>query len=261
MLPTAIESSLHRVLPRLQADPRLDGVAAAGSWITDELDEFSDLDLIVVVKDSGYDEVMRAKLDIVLSMGDALSAFTGEHVGEPRLVIGLFDNPLLHIDFKFITLADLEDRTEDPVVLWERDGALSAAMAQARARPTQPDVQWMEERFWVWIHYAATKLGRGELFETLDFLSFLRAAVLGPLTLSEHGGLPRGVRRLEAIAPHDLERLEATVAAHDHESCGAAVRAAIEAYRDLRDRLASPDLVRHADTERAAVAYLDEVLA
>ncbi|MER7057532.1 MULTISPECIES: hypothetical protein [unclassified Streptomyces] len=34
-----------------------------------------------------------------------------------------------------------------------------------------PDLQWIEDRFWIWVHYGATKLGRGELFEVNGFLA------------------------------------------------------------------------------------------
>jgi hypothetical protein len=53
-------------------------------------------------------------------MGNLLAAFTGEHVGEPRLLICLFADPLMHVDLKFISLGQLSSRVEDPVILWER---------------------------------------------------------------------------------------------------------------------------------------------
>src|SRR5256885_4988237 len=62
-------------------------------------------------------------------------------------------------------------------------------------------VQWIEDRFWVWVHYIAVKIARGELFEAIDALEFVRARVLGPLILSEAGGQPNGVRRVEQTAP------------------------------------------------------------
>ena len=41
---------LERALLRLQADPRIVGVAAAGSFAGGGMDEFSDLDLVIAVE-------------------------------------------------------------------------------------------------------------------------------------------------------------------------------------------------------------------
>ncbi len=65
-------------------------------------------------------------------------------------------------------------------MLWEREGRLSQVLRTAEARYPPPDLAWIEGRFWVWIRYATLKVGRGELFEAVDFLAFLRVRVLGP---------------------------------------------------------------------------------
>ena len=52
---------LDQALPRLQADERLLGLAAAGSWNSAEMDRFSDLDLVIAVADEAFDAVMRER--------------------------------------------------------------------------------------------------------------------------------------------------------------------------------------------------------
>jgi hypothetical protein len=37
-----------------------------------------------------------------------------------------------------------------------------------------PDLQWLEDGSWVWVHYIATKIARGELLEAVDALGFVR---------------------------------------------------------------------------------------
>jgi hypothetical protein len=71
------------------------------------------------------------------------------------------------------------------VVLWEREGRLTTALAAGTA--VYPAPAWIEERFWIWVHYAAAKIGRGELCEVIDFLAFLRGTVLEPLGLGRVG--------------------------------------------------------------------------
>jgi len=87
------------------------------------------------------------------------------------------------VDLKFLRADEMAERVEDPEVLWEREGRMTAALSKGVARYPQPDLQWIEDRFWTWVHYATSKIGRGELFESEDCLAFLRGRVLGPLAL------------------------------------------------------------------------------
>ena len=260
-LPELHTRFLQSAVPRLSQDPRLVGVAAGGSYLTGTMDEFSDLDLVVAVEPSAYREVLEERPKIAASLGPLLSAFTGEHVGEPRVLICLYGPPLLHVDLKFVALADAAQRVEDPAVLWERDGRLSAALRGVEARYPMRELQWLEDRFWIWIHYAAGKIGRGELFEAHDMLTYLRAQVLGPLMLQTMGARPTGVRRLEQVAPGWAREMRATVAAYEPRSTAVALREAAQIYRALRGAAATPSLVVRRDAEAAAMAYLDGILA
>ena len=145
------------------------------------MDEFSDLDLVVVRADDHQTAVLDNARAFAAELGPILHSFTGEHVGEPWLLITLFGPPPLHVDVKFVRDRDLDDRVEDGLIVWQRDGVLDAALGRADAAWPEPDPQWIEDRFWVWVHYAATKIGRGELFECLDMLSVVRGTVSGTL--------------------------------------------------------------------------------
>src|SRR5678816_3323580 len=137
-LPELHREFLLRSIDRLNNDRRIVGVAAGGSFITNSMDEFSDLDLIIAVEPAHYDEINLERMKIAASLGKLLAAFTGEHVGEPRVLICLYEAPLLHVDLKFVSLDDVATRVEDPSVLWERDGRLSSALAQSKAEfPTR----------------------------------------------------------------------------------------------------------------------------
>ena len=223
------------------------------------MDEFSDLDLVVVVDPAARERISGERLGLAGSLGPLLAAFTGEHVGEPRLVICLYGPPLVHVDLKFMTPDELATRVEDPVVLWDPRGEVAAGLARGTPSYPPPDRQWIEDRFWVWIHYAAGKIGRGELFEALDLLGFLRARVLGPLALEEAGARPNGVRRLETAAPDRAAALRETVSAHDARGAVRAVRAAAALYRDLREVAGSARVVHRTDAERAAMGELESV--
>ena len=188
-----------------EADPGLLGLTVGGSAATGTMDEFSDVDFVLVCRDEDQPRLLRDAPAFAAALGPLLACFTGEHVGEPRLLIALYGPPLLHVDLKFVAERDLDVRVEDGRVLWQRDGALDRALARAEAVWPRPDPQWIEDRFWIWIHYGATKAGRGEVLECHDMLAALRRDVLGPLIAEARGHRPAGVRRLERIAP-DLVR-------------------------------------------------------
>jgi predicted nucleotidyltransferase len=249
------QSFISAALPYLAADKRLVGVAVAGSWAENAMDEFSDLDLIVAVEPKHVGQVMSERYSIAASLGTLLAAFTGEHVGEPRVLICLYDSPLLHVDLKFVSVADLRIRVDEPVVLWERDDRLSEAFASSTGAYPLPDEQWIEDRFWIWIHYGTGKVARGELFEALDFISYLRGTVLGPLGLMQAGCKPSGVRRIEQVAPTLAKALKSTVALHEQESCYLALERCIEIYRSLR----SATVTCRKSAEETAVAYLQSM--
>lgn len=257
-LPALHAAFVANALPILAADPRIVGVAAAGSTARPAtMDAHSDLDFVVAVEPAAFEEVMRERVAIARALGPLLHAFPGDHVGAPRLLICLYGPPLLHVDWKFLPLPETAKRVDENVVVCDRDGRLAAVLATASPRYPEPDLQWMEDRFWTWVYYLAGKIARGELFEVIDGLGYVRARVLGPLALAQAGAQPNGVRRLENAAPELAPHFAATVPLADTNSCLRAVRATIALYRLLRDR--APAVERRAAVERESTAFLDAV--
>lgn len=234
-IPEPHSNFLKTSVIKLQDDQRIKGCAAGGSYIYNEMDEFSDLDLIIVTNDDEFEQVLIERKSIAENIGPLLESFSGEHVGEPRLLICLYGPPLLHVDLKFISLKDFAIRVENPVILWERDALLTKALHSGTACYPQPDLHWIENRFWVWVHYIAGKIARGELFDAIESFSFLRSQVFGPLILAKKGARPQGVRKIEKYGAEYLNGLIKTLPAHDKVSCFNALMSAIRLYRRLRD--------------------------
>ena len=234
-LPELHRSFAEQLRLTFQADSRIHSLLAGGSLVHGGFDKYSDLDFIVVVDPLYYDDIMAQRFALAGTLGHLLHAFTGEHVGEPRLLICLYGPEPLHVDLKFVTLEMLTQRVEEPAVLFTRDNlALERQLAKFKAQWTEMTPEWFESRAWIWLHYAVVKLGRGELFEAIGMLSFFREQVLGPM-LFRRANLPqRGVRRIEfhGIDPDGL--LTSTLAMHDRDSVGMAIRKAVDAYINLR---------------------------
>jgi hypothetical protein len=250
---------INKVLEIIKTDKSIIGLTVGGSWLNNEIDEYSDLDLILVTHEKVSHDPARM-LAYASSFGNLLSAFTGEHVGEPRLLICLYDDPLLHVDIKFLTPGEFRHRVEDPVILYDANDRLKNILSTTVANYPLPDHQWIEDRFWIWIHYATTKIGRGELLEAFDSLGFLRIVVLGPLLQIKNGNTPRGVRKAEMSLPaDDLAALQRTIASYDRESIIAALESCFEIYRGLREKLFSKEVNWRLSAESRAVEYLQSV--
>lgn len=254
--PPATHALIAAAIDATRADQRILGLTLGGSAVSGTMDEFSDLDFVVVCRDEQQPELLRNAPSFAAALGPLLAAFTGEHVGEPRLLICLYGPPLQHVDLKFVAERDLDDRAEDGWILWQRDGALSAAHQRKPASWPSADPQWIEDRFWVWIHYGATKIGRGELFECLDLLAFLRGAVLGPLIAERRGNRANGMRRIERIAPDLVPALAATIGDHTRQGCIDAIHAAVDLYRGLRDDVG---VEQRTGAESVSLAYLAQI--
>jgi len=255
---TVHERFMKRAIEKISQNPRMTALLAGGSMMQGTMDAYSDLDLVIVYNDEYRDEIMEQRIAIAEELGHLLSAFTGEHVGEPRLVICLYGPEPLHVDLKFVRLQELAARVENPLIVWERGSEVAALLQQTMPSFPMPDPQWIEDRFWVWVHYGATKLGRGELFECIDHLAYMRSAVLGPLVHLRNGQLPRGVRKLESYAAAEVKELQGTVPSYSFDSCYHAMKLTIEMYRRLRQE---SEITAKAEAERISVAYLDGVYA
>ena len=97
--------------------------------------------------------------------------------------------------------------------------------------------------------------GRGELFEAIDMIGFVRASVLGPLALQRAGARPQGIRRIETADPAFAAALRDTLPAYDAADCLRALNAFVRLYRELRDGI--PGVTPRLEAERAVLAYID----
>ena len=253
-LPETHKQLLDKIVQKLQQDPRIVGIGASGSYATDTLDKYSDLDLVIAVKPEQFESVMDDRFAIVDSVEGNVAAFTGEHVGEPRLVIALYAPDAVHVDFKFVSLPDAAIRVDDTKVLWEQDSLLTDTFKTKESKYPQPDPQWIEDRFWIWTHYAATKIARGEYFEALEFLSFIRTVVLSPLALKQANLTPSGVRKIETRLPEFSKKLERTVAKPTKVELTVAVKQCIEIYLELREH---EDIQKNIEAQEMCVQYFE----
>ncbi|WP_198935192.1 nucleotidyltransferase domain-containing protein [Pararhizobium arenae] len=127
-VPQAHANYLEHVRNAVASDDRLSALLIGGSYIHGGLDEHSDLDFVIVVNEDSYPDVMATRLAFANALPDLVNAFTGEHVGEPRLLICLYGPPLLHIDLKFVLKSDFYHQIERRAILFARNPAETEAL-------------------------------------------------------------------------------------------------------------------------------------
>ncbi|MDR0446526.1 MAG: oxalate:formate antiporter [Oscillospiraceae bacterium] len=259
MITSAQQRFINTASPALERDKRIAGVALGGSYIRREsMDEYSGLDFTVAVRDECWDEVLQERVKIAESLGALLASFTGEHIQRPNLLICLYDEPLMHVDLNFMKLSDAGERYDDPVILFQTATLLADELARHPARVPIPDLQWFEDRFWIWVHFIATRIGRGDLFDAIDSLGFLRLNVLGPLISMKNGFPPHGVRHIERDCPEDARMLTETLAEYNAKSCIRALKAAANLYISLRG-VNKASLFLRDKAESRALRYLNAI--
>lgn len=242
----------------LEPDNSVTGLAVMGSWLTTQMDEFSDLDLILVTKERVSDDKNKM-LDYARRIGKLLSGFTAEHVGEPRLLVCLYDDPLLHVDIKFLTLNEFHGRMHEPVLLIDKDDQLRSALKDTTVSSSSLHYQWVEDRFWIWIHYVLQKIGRGEYMEAFDSFSDLRRMVLGPLFQMKNNRRPRGVRKVEKeLNKEDLEKLMSTLPSYSKNGLLQALKNTIGHYIDLR-ALVHEQVSLQKEAEQKVMEYFKRI--
>ena len=86
-LPALHASMLDRVVATVRGDARFEALLGSGSLVYGGFDEYSDLDLVVVVRATDHGRTMAERHAFAAGLGPLLAAFAGDHVGEPRLLI------------------------------------------------------------------------------------------------------------------------------------------------------------------------------
>src|SRR5829696_4758750 len=160
------------------ADPNVVAMVVTGSFATGEADELSDVDLRVYVRPDAVERVVARIPDLAAAGGRVVALFVAEHLGIPTLTIVLYDD-LVHVDFDVVAADRAAEHSDGlpAVVLWERE-PISDALPGTYAPEVAAGLRWLEARIWTWSWYIQSKVLRGELYEALDGLQYVRDRVL-----------------------------------------------------------------------------------
>lgn len=232
---------LEAALSLFRNDPSVIGIVLGGSFAVGTPDEYSDLDLYLVIEDADFTDVFNKRETRARSLGNPLSWFVADH--NPA---GQHDHIVLYDDFVKIDFIYLR-RSELPLygkfrqfrVLHDPVGAVHGSLSE-QAKPSygKVDIAITNQKFWGWVWYTFGKLMRGEIWEALEATAFMRAHALIPLINAKNELGNEGFRRLEQkLDAYTAARLQTTVSAYSCDSVYRALMQEIMLFCELRDEL------------------------
>jgi hypothetical protein len=191
------------------------GLAVSGSLVAGGIDQWSDLDLEVILpRGADVGAMLSWTSSIAQSVSQPLCFFPASHVGLDQILVFFFleDGQVVKADLYVVELDEYLGLTGNRLVV--DPGFVSEAREHAApSPPPPPDFEDLHMKFCGWIWYTYTKIERGELMEAFDSLQVMRNRALLP-SLQCVLQLPyEGNRRLEArLSPEMLAAVHATLA-------------------------------------------------
>lgn len=224
-------------------EERVRALLLKGSLARGQGDERSDLDLVIVTLPGELAEMWAERRATAERLGRWLGGFDEVAWQAPHTFIGFYDGPL-KVDFFY-----QEGEPEaDPwlrdgfQVLVDPDGLEEALRARLAAEPAPPDLADFDAHAWDWLWWVDVKLSRGgqEWLVHIELVKFVETMLLGgfnALTAEPWRGASRVGERLPAGLRAELEA--ALPAGPRADELRRALRAAVQSYRRLRERLAA----------------------
>ena len=172
------ETVLQKLVASAKADPRVVGVVDYGGASQGRLDAWSDIDVVLAIKDEDFADFDRQWRTWVLRLGDVLLAYISGMNGAPCVVVDVERFPV-RVDLALFResklLAEMSGWPNSPtsvaaMILYDNTGGrLTVSAARLVGQSTRPpDVAEAFARtggdFWYFLLRAAAALERGQLW-------------------------------------------------------------------------------------------------
>ncbi|MGE0172337.1 MAG: hypothetical protein AB7T49_06115 [Oligoflexales bacterium] len=222
------------------------GAFVSGSLVTGGMDQFSDLDLGFLCKDTdSRSKIWGERWD--WNIAPWFHRFDADHI-KPNFVIYFFE-PDIHVDLCFYVQDDLPTQRGAPFkVAWDSTALLTPWARSMNSWPAASP-EWShavheDERFWAWIHYSLSHVRRGEYYDIASYFYALRG-IVEQWHARLSGSAEFETRRLEMRAdPSVVSHLGLCFPNPDLSSLKSSLQALIDIHQSQRMRVASVAKVR-----------------
>lgn len=251
------QETLEKLREALKSDYRIGGVLLVGSGDFGFKDEFSDIDLAVVVSEE--QDALTVFRDWELMIRDLLPVlwcFTdirGPEVGLYAFILEDF----LEIDISFQSLSVLSARSPNWTVLFDRTGQIEENLHVSRSESLEPNLETLYTRrldsIWHYVTHVAVSIKRGHLWRAMHYLEEIRNRTI------ELEGLvrkrqSRHFREVDQLPRDWLAALERTFPARlAHDELVRALYAATECFFETAAKIDRDCGSKQSDTLRKAM--------
>jgi len=234
-IPETAEAVIEQLVGSCVADDRVAAVFLGGSLARGEADEYSDVDLCVIVRDEAYADVIAGRDAFVRTIGDPLflEDFGNDHMAFAILAGGT------ELELHFFRAHDLDVIRPGPHrVLLDKDGILAGVTFASPEPERAAQVERLREiLFWFWhdVGHFTTAIGRGQLWWAAGQLEQLRGCCVN-LVRIEQGGPAEDEpywKLDREIATESLDPLRSTFVPMERD---ALLRAGVDVLAFFRER-------------------------
>jgi hypothetical protein len=151
-----------------------------GSLAAGQVDYFSDIDLYAFVWDDDFESAFAEREAIANSWGSVLFHYLGDHMpaGKYQLIVW-YEGPL-HLDLMFRKWPETAPhwKWRNSIILNDSGGVIARLKSESDLLQS-PDLTWeqlstLNQKFWGWVAYTFGMILRGELWEALDNIAWIR---------------------------------------------------------------------------------------
>lgn len=246
--PQERQQTLDRLLDALRADKRLAGVLIVGSGAVGFTDDYSDIDLAVVVEQA--EDVKSAFDDWGTTIADlfGILIFVPTQRAPNVFLYAMLLSGFLELDISFQCLDDLVARRPRWRVAWDRTGCIADRMDTSWKAKVEPDFaaifrQYMEGT-WHYVNHIGLSVARGQLWRAMSDLELIRTRVI-ELAGLRNGHNTRRFREIDRLSPELLIALGKTLVQNtEPNEILRALRVVVELFINEARELA---VVQHID--------------
>jgi len=235
---SVLRNMLSKCVQLLEADSRVEGAYVVGSMADGTFDDYSDIDLYIVVKDERYTEAYQERFRFAEQIGDVLSTFEIEW---PNCqLLGAIYRNYMEVDFCYTMLEKVEVFSDRYKILLDRTGRVRQTLVKKDFTvDARKELRTQTEFALYNLLHAVHMLKRGEYWSSIKQIETLRRRIVVLMDLSLGKDIAEEYRRLESLFPLKVEKkLRKTLCSYGNRAIEKSIAAAVQLFCEVGKELA-----------------------